>query len=1065
MEGTVTRVPSRPTFSRPPFAAPHSPSHSRPWPPAAAVPLAPGRLQLSAPAGRGAGRGAGREVRSAEARRRRGEADELLPNAVLVTGYPPYTKPQDLAHAFCKFGSVRLNQDWITDTAACLEFTEPEHAQAAIRASRAVNVYGAFLTVTACTVNTRPQRQPRKREPRVGKGQNFKGAIVEPTKIPLQGGFHQQLEALLRAVRLTQPEIERLGQLYRDLECVLGELWPGCRAIPFGSVTTGLGVKSSDADCFVSLPRAAAGGAVGRAKRALAAHPRVFDELLAIPRANTPIVKFLHIPTGVYCDLSFKTPLGSQNSKLISFLLFCDPRLVPVAVAVKYWARVHELTGTGKLTNYALTMMIIFYFQQPPISILPSVEWLQRDRSYDYFVDYWNTGFMSDMRFVPKSANTSSIAALLGGFFEYYAKFDFENLVVCPFLGQTVKKDDFRDLSLLPEVFSRYKKNVSSGVSLPIRFMTSMCVQDPFEQCHNVASSVSSRLAADICAYFKFAAAAYEKEKMKDFSGLLPTILLEKPELPRSKKGGSEFRARLPPGLVANIAAPDWKAAVRDVAFQVFQTILRVQLDKLEDKEETVKPSQQAKPGQTSKGGNISKPEERPGSSKSGETTKLEETTKLGKKSEDVSKLGLETCKPEVVTKQRKNSQSEETAKSEKEAPKLEETVKPQNETTKSGDLKGKEKVPNEKSKVEIIKNGKIVGAITRREKEWYKGAITRAIWKRKMFSKLYSVMGLQFVDRETMITDEIMKVDKNVIDVRFTVLVTFVNAPRSAVVAVRHAAGDLNAFKEFGKFFNNTFQHWFAILYRPYCKKSLQNTHAENKAPAVTDEEAAAKELKEAMKEDKDLDKSDSDSDSDFSYEDERVDPNATNSEAGESKVSTKLGDADKNSKNQSNSVVKKQSVNDKKCDTNENYDNKVQADKIPNEDGLNASDKSPRRRKHKKQHAVKDLPINHLNDRVEALNLNVTSLRMNNMRNQDKTHQQQTVDDQNEGKESQNTSTKNKNRTRHGDHNDTGQEIIKSRSTRYRHRKGKDNTQSAPADESGRTRSAGENGQMPSC
>ncbi|XP_049875355.1 uncharacterized protein LOC126373296 [Pectinophora gossypiella] len=624
-----------------------------------------------------------------------------------VSGFPPYTQVIDLIRLFSRFGTVRVDKLNNGASFALLTFANEHEARAAIQASKKVNIYGEFLHVKPFNYHMANRLTPR---PRDFTRSKQKGTIVEPSEIDLSGDFHMQLERLLAVVRLTQDEASSLAQLYTDVEDCLRAQWPGCTAMPFGSITTGLGIKSSDADCYVHVGaragrgRAASPGAgrVQLARRLLAARPHVFAEILPIPRANTPIVKFFHLPTQTNCDLSFKTPLGAQNSKLIAFMLHSDPRLLPMAVTIKYWAKVHDLSGTGKLTNYALTMMIIFYLQQPPLALLPAVSWLQRDPNDAIIVDNWNTGFMDNRDLLPPTQCSATLPELIGGFFEFYSMFNFDDMVVCPFIGTPIKKDLFKDLRLLPKEFDRYKNNIINSYVLPMRFTTPICVQDPFEQSHNVASAITSRLAVEIKTYFKFAANAYEKEKPNDYKDFLKTILLQKPKIVRSK-AHPEYRINLFPRIILNIATPDWKAVVRDVAFAIFETMLKVKLGKVEEK----------------------------------------------------------------------------------------------------------------------------VNPDSKKEKEKYMGTITKAIWRRKQFSRLYGLMTLDFQDKQTKITEEIMNVDKQMFNLQFQVIVTYAHDPKSAVVSVKLTNGDTEAFKEFGKFFISVVQNWFMVMIRPFTRQTGPDTAA----------------------------------------------------------------------------------------------------------------------------------------------------------------------------------------------------------------------------------------------
>lgn len=481
---------------------------------------------------------------------------------------------------------------------------------------------------------------------------------------------------------------------------------PGCVAVPFGSITTGLGVKTSDADCFIRIPYNAHTphtnpNHVHKAKRVLQQYSHTFDEILAIPRANTPIVKFFHVPTKTICDVTFKTPLGSQNSKLIAFLLHADPRLIPLAVLIKYWAKVHGFTGTGKLTNYALTMLIIFYLQQSPVSILPSVSWLQQNPAEEFLVDSWNTGFMNKHDMLPKSTNTSSISELLGGFFQYYANFNFDELVVCPFLGIPVKKELFKNLDVLPAEFSRYKRNIELREASPLKFTRSICIQDPFELCHNVASAISSKLTVEILAYFKFAATAYDTEKLKNCDGLLKTILLQKPKLPKGKHN-PEYRAVIYPHFLQAINNPDWRSVVREVIMTTFEEMCNVKMTKIEKK-------------------------------------------------------------------------------------------------------------PNPES---------------RKQKEKYSIILTKAIWKRKQFTKLYNMMDITFVEKQKRITNEIKNVDSFKLNAQITL--TFTMEPKNAAVSLRLIDGDGSTYREFGKFFSGILHGWIINLLKPHLRRKKMENNGE---------------------------------------------------------------------------------------------------------------------------------------------------------------------------------------------------------------------------------------------
>jgi len=42
-----------------------------------------------------------------------------------------------------------------------------------------------------------------------------------------------------------------------------------------------------------------------------------YKHIQTITGARVPIVKFFHVPSGLYCDLSFKSGLSTHNTKLV----------------------------------------------------------------------------------------------------------------------------------------------------------------------------------------------------------------------------------------------------------------------------------------------------------------------------------------------------------------------------------------------------------------------------------------------------------------------------------------------------------------------------------------------------------------------------------------------------------------------------------------------------------------------------------------------------------------------------------------------------------------------------
>lgn len=200
--------------------------------------------------------------------------------------------------------------------------------------------------------------------------------------------------------------------------------------------------------------------------------------ILALPRARIPIVKFEHPEFHIKCDVSLNNRLGPKNTRLLATYAKIDPRLVPLARCIKHWTKMRNINSpySGTLSSYAYHLLLIFYLQyhvQPPI--LPVLQSIGQSRDPNNIINghncyyYDNLVEIERMGFGRNNRNRSSVAELLIGFFRFYAMdFDFRDDVVCIRLGYIISKDE-----------KEWTRNTKTD-----RYF--WCIEDPFETTHNL---------------------------------------------------------------------------------------------------------------------------------------------------------------------------------------------------------------------------------------------------------------------------------------------------------------------------------------------------------------------------------------------------------------------------------------------------------------------------------------------------------------------------------------------------------------------------------------------------
>ena len=159
----------------------------------------------------------------------------------------------------------------------------------------------------------------------------------------------------------------------------------GAEPIPFGSTVSGLAVET---DCDVDLcltcrphaddmklaPEQRMRATVRRARDGLVEGAGA-TKMLALLSANVPILKFdlpLKART-VPIDLSFNNLNGCRNSELLRILGVADPRLRPLAMLVKLWAKRRGLIGSHQhyFSSYALVLLVVRFLQERGGGALP----------------------------------------------------------------------------------------------------------------------------------------------------------------------------------------------------------------------------------------------------------------------------------------------------------------------------------------------------------------------------------------------------------------------------------------------------------------------------------------------------------------------------------------------------------------------------------------------------------------------------------------------------------------------------------------------------------------------
>ncbi|KAJ6638924.1 Terminal uridylyltransferase 4 [Pseudolycoriella hygida] len=258
----------------------------------------------------------------------------------------------------------------------------------------------------------------------------------------------------------------------------------------FGSTVMGITFEDSDLDFYVELPdcdRVKPRTRRIKIARQILESTKQFTNFQSITAPRVPILKCTHIATRTNIDLNCSNQYGSLNSPIIAHLLRFDRRIHQLAIIIKYWMKIHDCSGSNRISHYSVILMLIFYLQTLPEPIVPPIVEFQRNVP-PIMVDNYNFAF--DYSLPNRTANRSEWPELLLGFFNFYQDFDYSSLLISPLYGKTyfktdVKRKNVQNLQRCEEMLSadRSEQPIHLGKG-------TLCIQDPFEIDREISAGV-----------------------------------------------------------------------------------------------------------------------------------------------------------------------------------------------------------------------------------------------------------------------------------------------------------------------------------------------------------------------------------------------------------------------------------------------------------------------------------------------------------------------------------------------------------------------------------------------
>jgi len=231
-----------------------------------------------------------------------------------------------------------------------------------------------------------------------------------------------------------------------------------------GSTVNGCGAYNSDMDLCCYIP----GQNSGNRQYAIRALRRIqksffrktkFMKHCQLIQAKVPILRIEMAGEfeGLDIDLNVNNCAGIYNSYLLHYYARVDDRCPTLCLLVKNWAKINGVADamSGFLNSYSLILLCIHFLQavvKP--AILPNLQHVFPDlfsgqRALDYCLLFQDL----NMIYPDPRNNKSTVGELLIAFFDYYAKFDFDNYAISVARGTHFPRSELEESSQRYKIF------------------------------------------------------------------------------------------------------------------------------------------------------------------------------------------------------------------------------------------------------------------------------------------------------------------------------------------------------------------------------------------------------------------------------------------------------------------------------------------------------------------------------------------------------------------------------------------------------------------------------------
>ncbi|XP_066548158.1 terminal uridylyltransferase 4 isoform X3 [Amia ocellicauda] len=197
-------------------------------------------------------------------------------------------------------------------------------------------------------------------------------ALAPPSPAQLQA-VDAAVQGVAREQGISESDYAVRQGIVHRMQGIIQQQLSACSLRLYGSCLTRFAFKTSDVNIDVSFPPSMTQPDVLIRVLEILKNSSQYSDVESDFHAKVPVVYCRDKSSGLLCKVSAGNDVACLTTNLLATLARLEPRLVPLVLAFRYWAKLCHIDcqAEGGVPSYSFSLMVVFFLQQRKEPVLP----------------------------------------------------------------------------------------------------------------------------------------------------------------------------------------------------------------------------------------------------------------------------------------------------------------------------------------------------------------------------------------------------------------------------------------------------------------------------------------------------------------------------------------------------------------------------------------------------------------------------------------------------------------------------------------------------------------------